>query len=243
MIRVIVNGAHGKMGQWTGQAISKDARFELVGELGRDDDLAQAIKDQQAEVVVDFTAASEGLNNAQVILESGARGVMGTSGFLPEHIKSLKTLCEQKQLGMIIAPNFSIGAILMMHFAQIAATHMPSAEIIEYHHDKKQESPSGTALKTAEMIATARRHSQTLEKGHELITGARGAAHQDISVHAIRLPGIIADQSVIFGSLGETLTIEHRTTSREAFMPGVLLACEQVMQLYTLVFGLEQLIL
>ncbi len=197
---------------------------------------------QTCNVVVDFTAASQGVQNTKTIIEAGARAVIGTSGFMPEDITALTQLCEQHRLGAIIAPNFSIGAVLMMHFAALAAQHHPAVEIIELHHDKKQEAPSGTALKTADMIA-ATRGDHTLNKGEELIAGARGGAHHNIPIHSIRLPGLIAHQAVMFGGTGESLTIRHDTMSREAFMPGVLLACERVMQIDHLLYGLEHLII
>jgi 4-hydroxy-tetrahydrodipicolinate reductase len=241
MLKVIVNGAKGKMGVCTVEALTLDNRFTLVQQCDRNDDLAACIKDSHADIVIDFTPASQGMTNATTIIESGARAVIGTSGFLPQHVDTLTTLCQKHARGCIIAPNFSIGAILMMHCAKLAAPHMSNTEIIELHHDQKIDAPSGTALKTADMIAESQ-GNQPLVKGDELLDGARGADHHGIPIHSIRLPGIIADQTVIMGAPGETFTIKHNTTSRTAFMPGVLLACEQVMHTNQLVYGLEKLL-
>ena len=241
-ITVIINGAQGKMGSMATETLQKDPRFEVVGALEKKDNLAEAIAKTKAEVVIDLTCASQGFAHANTILNAGARAVLGTSGFLPEHIDALNKLCQQKKLGAIVVPNFSIGAILMMHCASLMAKHMPGAEIIELHHDKKQEAPSGTALKTAEMIAEARKNT-TLPQCEEIIAGARGAIHHDVPIHSVRLPGLLAHQSVMFGATGETVTIRHDTMDRQAFMPGVLLACEQVMAQDQLIYGLEHFLL
>jgi len=242
-IRVLVNGAFGRMGQITVKAIQERGVFELVGSIGREYDLKKAIKDSRAEVVVDFTHPEFVFANTQAIIESGARPVVGTSGLKESQVKTLQTECAKLKLGGIIAPNFSLGAILMMMHAKQIARYMPHVEIIEMHHSNKADSPSGTALRSAEilaeMITDTDRNAATT---HENIPGARGANHRGIPIHAIRLPGFLAHQQIIFGNAGETLTLRHDTIDRQSFMPGVCLACEKVMELDHLVYGLEEIL-
>ena len=242
MIKVIVNGAAGRMGSLAVKTIENDAECELVGQLEHDDDLSAAIKSTDADVVVDFTTAEVVFDNAMAIVNAGARPVMGTSGLTPEQLEALQQLCTAKQLGGIVVPNFSLGAVLMMKYAQDAAKYLPHVEIIEMHHDAKQDSPSGTALKTAAMIAESRKETIDVKVGRETVKGARGAAVNDIAVHAVRLPGLVAHQQVIFGAVGETLTLRHDSINRDCFMPGVLLACKKVMALDNLVYGLESVL-
>jgi 4-hydroxy-tetrahydrodipicolinate reductase len=179
----------------------------------------------------------------ELALARGIRPVVGTTGLSPEQLKELANRFQEAQLGAIIAPNFAIGAILCMKFAAMAAKYMPHVEIIELHHDRKLDAPSGTALKTAELIAQAR-HS--FKQGHpeeeELIPGARGAEYHGFRIHSVRLPGLIAHQEVLFGATGQTLSIRHDSISRESFMPGVNLAIKAVMNLDHLVYGLEHLL-
>lgn len=242
IITVLINGANGKMGQQTSKALSESNQFKIVGQTGRNDDLAKEIKTSNANVVVDFTTAAVAYQNAKIIIEAGARPVIGTTGFMSEQIQELSQLCQQKKLGAIIAPNFSIGAVLMMQYSREIAKHFPHVEIIELHHDQKADAPSGTAIKTAEMIAEVRTNvaAKVIEK--ELIPGARGGKKHNVHIHSIRLPGLVAHQEVIFGGVGETLTLRHDTISREAFMPGVLLACKKVLELDHLVYGLEHIL-
>jgi 4-hydroxy-tetrahydrodipicolinate reductase len=224
-IRIIVNGAQGRMGQETAKAVTNDPELQLVAQTGRGDDLAQTIIKAQAQIVIDFTIPKAGYDNAVTIINSGAHPVIGTTGLKPEQIADLQQRCAQKKLGGIVAPNFAIGVILMMQFSEQAAKYFSAAEIIELHHPGKLDKPSGTAIKTVEMI-----------------TKARGTAKPDIPIHSVRLPGIVANQEVLFGGLGETLRISQTTIHREAFMPGVLLACKKVLQLDHLVYGLEHLL-
>ncbi len=241
-VKVLINGAKGRMGQETVKAIKADPQLTLVGEVGHGDALKDAIQNSQASVVVDFTTASVAMENAMAIIEAGVHPVIGTSGFLAEDIAQLTALCDERQLGALIAPNFSIGAVLMMQFAAQAATYYPNMEIIELHHDKKQDAPSGTAVKTAQMLAQARQQQPHKNPETEIIPGARGANHEDIHIHSIRLPGLVAHQEVLFGGCSETLTIRHDSIHREAFMPGVVLACKKVSELDTLVYGLEHIL-
>ncbi|MCX6385052.1 MAG: 4-hydroxy-tetrahydrodipicolinate reductase [Solirubrobacterales bacterium] len=203
MIAVAVAGAAGRMGQSVCAAVEAADDMELVGRA--DPALGTTLADVLpiAEVVVDFTIPDTALANALACLQAGVHIVIGTTGFDPE------PLLTARGANVFIAPNFAIGAVLMMKFAAEAARHMPAAEIIELHHPAKIDSPSGTAKRTAELMAAA-------SGGPEPI------------IHSVRLPGIVADQEVIFGDLAQTLTLRHATTSRESFMPGVLLAIRKV---------------
>jgi len=241
MIKVIVNGAKGRMGKEAVNAITNDAQLELVAGCDYKDDLAAIIKETGAQVVVDLTAASAGYDNTQTILNAGACPVIGTSGFQVDQVKELQRLAVSKQLGGLIAPNFSIGAVLMMQFSVQAAKYFPDAEIIEAHSPQKEESPSGTGIRTAELIAAARAKSPTKCSDKQLIEGARGAELHDVKIHSLRLPGIVAQQIVFFGGVSETLKIEHNSQHRESFMPGICLACKEVIKRNELVYGLEHL--
>jgi len=238
-IGVIVNGAQGKMGQLACQAIQKHPEFELLAGLGRSDDLAQTISDLDASIVVDLTRADSAYQNTLTIIRQGAHPVIGTSGLMDAEIQELRARCAAKKLGGLIVPNFSIAAVLMMQFAAKAAYYLPEVEIVEAHHPAKAEAPSGTALKTADVIAKARTRTPQVPRCQEIVPGALGALHQDVRIHSLRLPGTLAQQDVIFGQLGETLTLRHQTIDRLSFMPGVLLACQKVQSLEELVYGLD----
>ncbi|MES2998159.1 MAG: 4-hydroxy-tetrahydrodipicolinate reductase [Pseudomonadota bacterium] len=242
-IRVLVNGASGRMGKTTVSAIHNEKILELVGETQRADNLKKAIQTSNANVVVDFTNASVVFENAKKIISAGAHPVIGTSGLLPKQIEELQQICNKQQWGGIIAPNFCISALLMMRFSEQAARYFPEVEIVETHHEKKLDAPSGTAVKTAELIATARKVNPLPKKIHETLPGSRGACKDQIPIHALRLPGFLAKQDVIFGHLGGNLTITHETIDRNAFMPGVILACKKVMGLKKLIYGLETLLI
>jgi 4-hydroxy-tetrahydrodipicolinate reductase len=206
------------MGQETVKAIQKEANLELVAQTDLGDDLAKAIKEKKAEVVVDFTHPKSVMDCIRTILGSGAHGVVGTTGITDDNLKEIKQLCEKNKVNCLVAPNFAVGAVLMMQFAREAVKHMPQAEIIEFHHETKADKPSGTALKTAQLMG------------------------KDVPIHSVRLPGLVAHQEVIFGGLGQTLTIRHDSISRESFMPGVLLAVRKIKDLKGLVYGLEQIL-
>lgn len=242
-IRVLVNGASGKMGQLAVNAIQSQPAFNLVGQTGRGHELGLAIRNTKADVVVDLTNAEVVLKNTEIIIDTGARPVIGTSGLKKDQVHALQERCKDLKLGGIIAPNFSIGAILMMKYAQEMAKYFSHVEIIEMHHDKKIDSPSGTAIKTADMLRKTL-NSENIKPpiNKEIIPGARGALCEDIRIHSIRLPGLVAHQQVIFGGVGETLTISHDSIDRECFMPGILLACEKVLSLNHLVYGLEHVL-
>jgi 4-hydroxy-tetrahydrodipicolinate reductase len=240
--RVIINGANGKMGMLATATIKARPEFELVAGLSRGDDLVKSIAETRAQIVVDLTRADCVYANSIAIIESGAHPVIGTSGLRDDQIENLKNLCRNKQLGGIIAPNFSISAVLMMRFAAMAARYLSEVEIIEAHHPQKFDAPSGTALKTAEMIAASRKPSKNEVSTHELIAGARGGLHHGIAIHSLRLPGVIAKQEVIFGNTGETLGITHNSIDRACFMPGIILCCLKVQKLQTLYYGLEHVL-
>lgn len=205
MIRVAVAGAAGRMGATVCEAVDGAPDMELVGRADPllDTTLASAIADGRPEVVVDFTQPDTALANAIACLESGVHVVIGTTGFDPT------PLYGATGANVLIAPNFAIGAVLMMRFAAEAARHMAKAEIVELHHDRKLDAPSGTAARTARLMAEA--------------TGG-----EQPPIHSVRLPGLVANQEVILGDVGQTLTIRHDTTGRESFMPGVLLAVRAV---------------
>lgn len=242
LTRVIVNGATGKMGSLASDTLNNHNEFKLVAHLSKKDDLAQAILDTKAQIVVDLTRADSVYPNSLTIIKHGAHPVIGTSGLLPEQIKELTALCETRRLGGIIVPNFSISAVLMMIFAAKAAEYFSEVEIIETHHQQKLDAPSGTALKTAEMIAAARKNPKNKLNLKELIPGARGGTHCDINIHSLRLPGVLARQQVIFANAGETLSITDDSRDRSCFMPGVVLACQKVLELTSLVYGLEHIL-
>ncbi|MGI6037064.1 MAG: 4-hydroxy-tetrahydrodipicolinate reductase [Limnochordia bacterium] len=262
-IRVLVSGAAGKMGRTVLRAVSQGPGMELVGAVdpgavGEDTgmlaglgpngilvqkDLGASLRASGAQVMVDFTTPSAAFDNIVTALDAGVRPVVGTTGLGESEREKLASLCEKRGLGCLIAPNFAIGAIIMMKCAQMAAPFFPQVEIIELHHDQKIDAPSGTAIKTAEMIREARqkdyqRSGECLEK----VKGARGGNLGGIQLHSIRLPGLVAHQEVIFGLEGQVLTIRHDSISRESFMPGVIYGIQKVGQLKGLVYGLENLL-
>ncbi len=205
-------------------------------------DAARCLDEVRPDAVVDFTHAAWTPLLAEAALPRGVRLVVGTTGLSGEFMSWLDNECSVRRTGTVVAANFAIGAVLMMHFARQAARFFDNAEIIELHHDQKADSPSGTAKATAEMMRAARKapfvHPST-EK--ETIPGARGAELGGIAIHSVRLPGLVAHQEVIFGGLGQTLTIRHDTTGRDSFMPGVVAATRAVMELDHLVVGLDAL--
>lgn len=242
-INILVNGAFGRMGQMTVKAIAEHPNLELVGQTGREYDLKRSIKDSNAQVVVDFTSPDTVYKNTSTIIDAGAHPVIGTTGLTLKQIQTLQETCDKLKLGGIVAPNFSLGAVLMMKFAKEIVKYMPHVEIIEMHHDGKADSPSGTALRTAEMLVNAVAEvNQPVKTSRETIPGARGANYHGIPIHAIRLPGFLAHQQIIFGDRGETLTIRHDSMDRISFMPGVCLACEKVVTMNRLAYGLEELL-
>lgn len=241
-IRVIVNGARGKMGQLAVKAINECPTLDLVGETGKQDNLADIIGKSKADVVVDLTSAECAYENALTIIMNNAHPVIGTTGFSSQQIEELQKLCLSKKLGGIIAPNFSLSAVLMMHFAAETVKHLPHVEIIEMHHDNKKDAPSGTAVKTAELLSKNRTTKPTQKEEKILVEGVRGGLCYDIPIHSIRLPGLVAHQEILFGGDNETLTFRHDTINRAAFMPGILLSCHKILKNKELLYGLENLL-
>ncbi|MAG94392.1 MAG: 4-hydroxy-tetrahydrodipicolinate reductase [Planctomycetaceae bacterium] len=242
-IAVLVNGAQGRMGRQVVVAVEAESDLALVGKTDLGDNLAKAIKETGAQVVVDFTIPDSAVTNTECILEAGAHPVVGTTGFKSEDIDRLTALAANLERGGLIAPNFAIGAVLLMRFAAEAARYMPHVEVIELHHDKKLDAPSGTAIKTIDLIAeTLPKPPQPSPDEKELVTGARGGRYRGIAVHSVRLPGFVAHEEVIFGGLGQTLSIRHDSLSRESFMPGVVLAIRKVTTMEHLAYGLERIL-
>jgi len=241
-IRVLVNGALGRMGQMTVKTLESLSEFQVVGQTNRADNLAQAIQKSGAQVVVDFTHPSAVYQNTRTIIKAGAHPVIGTSGLMPKQIKKLQDECKKLKRGGLIAPNFSLGVILMLKYAQELVKYFPEVEIIEMHHDRKRDCPSGTAMYTAEKLAEARGRRRMVAEQHENIPGSRGADYLGIPIHAVRLPGLVAHEQIIFGDLGETLTLRHDSMDRQCFMRGVVLACKKVSKLKELAYGLEAIL-
>jgi 4-hydroxy-tetrahydrodipicolinate reductase len=259
-IRVVVSGT-GNMGREVLLAVCRDSELEPVGVLEKfsSEDLlslpdgsglvplgadAVALLDRvRPEVVVDFSNAEWTPIAARAALDVGARFVSGTTGLSDEFLAELERECRERKLGAVMAANFAIGAVLMMHLAKLAGRHFDYAEIIELHHEKKADAPSGTALATARAMLAARGHPfEHPSTAKRTLEGTRGGVSDGITIHSVRLPGLVAHQEVILGTLGQTLTIRHDTTSRESFMPGVLLAIKEVMNRQELVVGLGKLI-
>ncbi len=260
--RIVVAGPRGKMGSETIHMIQRTPHFELVGVVDTKNeglevrdleglpnlsvpiytDIESCFSNTTPEVLIDFTHPEAGKKHIQYALEHQVRPVVGTSGFTEDEVKHYQALAQANRLGGIIAPNFAIGAVLMMKWSQMAARYFKDVEIIEQHHDQKRDAPSGTAVKTAELIQKER---QGKTQGHpdevETIPGARGAAYNGFRIHSVRLPGLVAHQQVLFGGEGELLTIRHDSMNRLSFMNGVRFAVEQVLGLDTLVYGLENI--
>lgn len=242
MINVAVLGARGRMGAEVVKAISGAKDLNLVAELDLGDSLDQLIS-SKAEVVVDFTTPDSVMANLEFLISHGVHAVVGTTGFDAARIKKVEALLSANPtVGVLIAPNFAIGAVLMMEFAEKAAKYFESAEIIELHHPDKVDAPSGTAARTAELMTTARKSaglSSMPDATTTSLDGARGATVGEVPVHSIRLRGLIAHQEVLLGGPGETLSIRHDSLDRAGFMPGVLLGVRQVVSHKGLTFGLE----
>ncbi|RSM60818.1 4-hydroxy-tetrahydrodipicolinate reductase [Amycolatopsis sp. WAC 01376] len=242
-IRVGVLGARGRMGQEVVNAVNGADDMELVAALDAGDDLS-ALK--QAQVVVDFTHPDAVMGNLEFLTGNGIHAVVGTTGFSEERLEKLGSwLAADPSLGVLIAPNFALGAVLAMRFAQQAARFYNSAEVIELHHNRKADAPSGTAAHTARLIGEARA-AAGLEPGDDATTsemdGARGALVDDVRVHSVRLPGLVAHEEILFGGEGETLTIRHDSLHRTSFMPGVLLGVRSVLTRPGLTVGLENIL-
>ncbi len=259
MIHVLVNGAAGRMGSEVVRALAEEDDLQLTGAVdpthcGEDAGAAaglvpngvtisatleEAFSVSKPDVVVDFTSPAVIFENAKRVLEAGVHMVIGTTGLTPEQREALRLVADKSGAHALIAPNFSLGAVLMMEICEKVAKYLPDAEIIELHHNKKYDAPSGTAKLTAEKMAQARLKEPEEDKTVESIAGARGAKCNGISIHSIRLPGYVAHQEVLFGGCGEILTIRHDSLDRKSFMPGVMLACRKVVSTDGVVYGLE----
>ncbi|MGH3716377.1 MAG: 4-hydroxy-tetrahydrodipicolinate reductase [Micromonosporaceae bacterium] len=244
-IRVGVLGAQGRMGSEVCRTVDAAEDMELVAMIDAGEWLAN-LSDAGAQVVVDFTQPDVVMDNLHWCVEQGISAVIGTSGFTPERVARVQGWLEHKpEVGVVIAPNFAIGAVLSMQFAARAARHFESAEIIELHHPGKLDAPSGTASRTAELIGEARQAAglpAMPDATKESLDGARGAQVAGVPVHSVRARGLVAHQEVLFGAAGETLTIRHDSYDRASFMPGVLLAVRQVLRRPGLTLGLEHLL-
>lgn len=244
-IRVGVLGARGRMGSTVCDAVREADGLELVASLDQGDSLDQLLI-QKAEVVVDFTHPDVVMGNLEFLLAHGIHGVVGTTGFTDARLAQLETLRSSgSTANILIAPNFGLAAVLMMRFAAIAAPYFDSVEIVELHHPNKADAPSGTARRTAQMIADARTVAQSApmpDKTTDIIDGARGALVDGIPVHSIRLQGLVAHQEVLLGGPGESLSIRHDSYDRTSFMPGVVLAIRKVSSTPGITFGLDSLL-
>lgn len=243
-MKVAVAGYRGKVGSVLAAALQSEPGVEYVGGVTRGDDLAAFLHETRPRALVDFTRPAEALHNALAAVAAGAAPVVGTSGLSAADVDKLETACHEKKVGGIVAPNFAIGAVVMMHLADIAAPHFDAVEVIELHHAAKLDAPSGTALSTARRLAARRKDKPFAHRKaeKETLAGTRGGEEGGVAVHSVRLPGFVADQEVIFGLPGQTLTIAHRTTNREAYVPGVLLAIRRVTAEARFYRGLEELL-
>ncbi|BAW17304.1 dihydrodipicolinate reductase [Streptococcus intermedius] len=253
-IKVIIAGFKGKMGQAAYKMVTEDNTLEVVGLLdpltsqkevagvpvfNQKEDLIGL----EADVWVDFTTPKVAYEHTRFALEHGFAPVVGTTGFTSDEIEELIELSRKRELGGLIAPNFAVGAVLLMQFAAQAAKYFPNVEIIELHHDQKKDAPSGTAIKTAELISKVRpQKPQGAVDEKEVLPGARGAELNGMRIHSVRLPGLVAHQEVIFGGQGEGLTLRHDSYDRQSFMTGVNLGIKEVVNKKELVYGLEYLL-
>jgi len=236
-ISVIINGANGRMGKLSQIAIASDNSFKIVALCDKEDNLKNKIIELKPSIVLDFTLASTVYQNTKTIIECGAYPVIGTSGLAEKEVDILRGMCDKAGVGGIIVPNFTLTAVLMMKFAKEAAKYLKSVEIMEYHHDQKQDAPSGTAIRTAELISE--NGLEKRDRGVETVKGSLGGEYKNIPIHSVRLPGFLAHQEVIFGNNGELLSIRADTTSRESFKKGILIACHKVLEKKKLYYGLE----
>src|SRR5690625_743525 len=255
-IKIILAGPRGKMGSEAIKMIHQENKFHLVACLDKPnscipdlpegmevpvyDDARTCFQEVKADVYIDLTIPETGFIHTKLALEHEIHAVVGTSGFSDEQIQELTTIANKHETGCLIAPNFALGAVLMMLFSKMAAAYFPDVEIIEKHHDNKIDAPSGTAIKTVEMIQQTRKSKiQGHPDEYEIVQGARGANCDGIRIHSMRLPGLVAHQEVVFGGKSQLLSIKHDSFHRESFMDGLKLGIHEVLSLKTLVYGLE----
>ncbi len=258
---MVVHGAQGKMGQEVVRAVWREPGMALVGAVERSpesdhlslpagssvsiplsSDLESIFKRCRPDVLIDFTVAMAAMPAARTAAGCGVNLVIGTTGLSAENISEIDRLATANKIGAVVAPNFALGAVLMIHLAKISARYLDYAEIIEMHHHLKTDAPSGTAIATAEAMASARDKPFHQPPQPQKPPGSRGQQVEGITIHSVRLPGIIARQEVILGGPGQTLSLKHDATSRECYMPGVILATREVMKLKGLVYGLDSLL-
>jgi 4-hydroxy-tetrahydrodipicolinate reductase len=258
-IRVAVHGALGKMGQTLTSALCREPEMQLVGAtdikatqdhltlpdgsatIPLSKELESILNNCKPQVVVDFSTAQAVMPLVRLVAEHGVNLVIGTTGMSTEDIKEIDSLAKARGVGIVMAPNFALGAVLMMHLARIAGKYFDFAEIIELHHEGKLDAPSGTALTTARAMAQARgKPFSTPPAGKK--SESRGKQVEGISIHSVRLPGLLAHQEVILGGAGQTLSIRHDTSGRECYMPGVMLAIKEVVKKKGLIYGLDSLL-
>jgi len=260
-IRVVVHGATGKMGREVLSALCQDAELEAVGavdlksdrkllslpdgsgEIPYSSSVGEIIATCRPDVMVDFTVADATMPAARVAARQGVNLVIGTTGLSDNDVEEVERLCREGDVGAVVAPNFSLGAVLMIHMAKLAARYFDYAEVIEKHHEGKADAPSGTAIATARAMVEGRGEPfRYPELKKETLSGTRGGQIGGVSVHSVRLPGLLAHQEVILGALGQTLSICHDSISRESFMPGVIMAIKRVVKVKGLVYGLETIL-
>ncbi|WP_381793597.1 4-hydroxy-tetrahydrodipicolinate reductase [Streptomyces niveus] len=241
-LRVAVLGANGRIGSEAVRAVEGADDMELVAALGRGDKL-ETLVDTGAQVAVELTTPAAVMGNLDFLVRHGIHAVVGTTGWTDDRLAQLETvLAGSPETGVLIAPNFSIGAVLTMKFAQAAARYFESAEVVELHHPNKVDAPSGTAVRTAQLIAAARAEAGSAPQPDATVTaldGARGADVDGVRVHSVRLRGLLGLQEVLLGGEGETLTIRHDSLHHSSFMPGILLGVRRVVRAPGLTFGLE----
>ena len=260
LIRVVVRGALGRVGREVVNALCRETEIQLVGavELKVSEDylplpdgsgtvpfssnLEHILTSCQPQVLVDFTTAQAIMPAVRLAANQGVNLVIGTTGLTADDISEMERLSLAHKVGIVVAPNFALGAVLMMHLAKIAAKYLDYAEIIELHHHLKADAPSGTALSTARAMAQARGKpfSRPPEQGQT--SNSRGEQVEGVTIHSVRLPGLMAHQEVILGAPGQTLSIRHDTISRECYMPGVILAIKEVVKRQGLIYGLDALL-
>ncbi len=259
-IRVVVQGALGRMGREVINAVCREPETQVVGavelRVSEDylplpdssgsvpfsSDLTHILTSCQPDVLVDFTVAQATMPAVRIASKQGVNLVIGTTGLTNDELSEIDQLSRDHQIGVVVAPNFALGAILMIHLAKIAAKYLDYAEIIELHHHQKKDAPSGTALSTAKAMVTAKGKPFYLSQEQGKPSASRGEQYEGITIHSVRLPGFLAHQEVILGGPGQTLSIRHDTISRECYMPGVILAIKEVIKRKGLVYGLDALL-
>ena len=260
-IRVVINGALGRMGQEITKAVVCEPGLRAVGAVEKEvtqqylplteapelilfsSDLESLLKSCDADVVVDFTNAEVSMAAARVAIKQKVSMVIGTTGLSEENLAEIEKLCQVHKVGAIVAPNFSLGAALMIHLSRLAAKFFDHAEIIEMHHDKKADAPSGTAIATARAMSQARGKPFIYPQvTHKVLSNTRGGEMDGIAIHSLRLPGFMAGQEVVYSGAGETLSLRYNTISRECYVPGVILAIREVTKRKGLTYGLDALL-